>query len=427
MDKTKFWLLEDLWQLLQEAGLGEKWADLFTFLVACSILALLIWFINVVVIRIALVAIKHHSKKTKTDWDDVLVERKFFAHLLQLFPLIVVLAVYRKLFMGFDSWMLDLFQTGTKMVLIMVVLLLFYSVLDSWNIIYSRGPAGRHKSVKGYVQSAKIVLGFIAGILVVSALVGKDPSTLLLGLGTAAALLSLVFKDTILGFVASIQLSANDMVRPGDWIEMPSKNADGTVMDINISSVKVQNWDNTITMIPIYAMVSDSFTNWRGMEESRGRRFVRYFYINMESVRIASDEFLERLATSTITGASYDEFSKLAMRSSPHALTNMALLRANIEIFLRSHAEINDELPLYVRYRKDMTDKGIGVEIYAFSRQKEAQYFDAVQRSVVEYVVAVAPLFDIVLFQSPSGQDFRELRSSGSTNAGSKIRESDEN
>lgn len=411
VDKTKFWLIEDLWQFLrQDLGIGEKLVDLLTFVAACALLAFVIWLIDAVVIKYTLRLITRSTKRTKTKWDDVLMERKFFSRLLQLLPLLAVIFLDGKIFMGFSPSMIALFDTIAKAWIVVAVLLVFYSFLDSWNIIFQNSLAGQHKSIKGYIQVAKIVLGFVAAILVISILVDKDPSKLLLGLGTAAALLSLVFKDTILGFVASIQLSAQDMVRPGDWIEMPSKNADGTVLDINVNSVKVQNWDNTITMIPIYSMVSESFTNWRGMEESHGRRFVRYFSINIESVKIATDEFLERLASNPITSNTYDEVYKLAMKSSPEALTNMALMRGNIEIFLRNHHEINDELPIYVRYKKEITDTGVGVEIYAFSRQKAAEYYDAVHRSVVEYVVAVAPLFDIVLFQSPSGADFRELR-----------------
>lgn len=406
---TKFWLIEDFWQFLRHIGLSTGYADLLSFLAAGAILALLVWLIDVVIIRVALAAIKRHAKRTKTDWDDVLMEHKFFAHLFQLLPLVVVLWLGKMIFEGFSANMILFMETIVKSMLIVVVLLMCYSLLNSWNDMFLRREEGQRKSVKGYVQVGKILLGFVAGILVISILVHKDPSTLLLGLGTAAALIGLVFKDTILGFVASIQLSAQDMVRPGDWIEMPSKNADGTVLDINVNSVKVQNWDNTITMIPIYSMVSESFTNWRGMEESAGRRFVRNFHIDIASVRLVSDQFMERLAENPITSTSYDEFTKLAIKSSPQALTNMALLRANIEVFLRSHDGINDELSLYVRYSKDITDKGIGIEIYAFSRFKEADRFDTLQRSVVEYVVGVAPIFGIVLFQSPSGEDFRTL------------------
>ncbi|MEG2479127.1 MAG: mechanosensitive ion channel, partial [Mucinivorans sp.] len=218
----------------------------------------------------------------------------------------------------------------------------------------------------------------------------------------------LVFKDTILGFVASIQLSAQDMVRPGDWIEMPSKNADGTVLDINVNSVKVQNWDNTITMIPIYSMVSESFTNWRGMEQSSGRRFVRHLAVDIASITLANEELLKRLRQSPITAPYFEQTLSLAQQSSPaETLSNLALWRAHLELFLKRNANINQQMSIFVRYRPDISDKGLGVEIYAFSSEKNSELYDVVHRSVVEYVVTSSPLFNIVLFQSPSGENFR--------------------
>lgn len=169
------------------------------------------------------------------------------------------------------------------------------ALLNTVNDIYESKPQSRRKSIRGYVQTAKIVVWIIAGILIVSILIGRDPTDLLLGLGASAALVSLVFKDTILGFVASIQLSAQDMIRPGDWIEMPSKGADGVVSEINVNSVKVRNWDNTMTMIPIYSLVSESFTNWRNMEESAGRRFKRPLRIDATTVSTLSEEQLTAL------------------------------------------------------------------------------------------------------------------------------------
>lgn len=404
---SKFWLIDDLWRALRDVGFGVKLADLFAFLAACAMLAILVWFLNFVIVKLSLAAIKRRAGRTKSKVDDILVNRKFFARTFQLILLMIVLKVDKAIFAGFSASMILAFDLIVKSILIVVGLMIIYSLLNTWSDLFMLKPQAQKKSIKGYIQVAKIVLAFTAGILVISILAQKDPSNLFVGLGATAALFSLVFKDTILGFVASIQLSAQDMVRPGDWIEMPSKGADGTVLELNVNSVKVQNWDNTLTMIPIYAMVSESFTNWRGMEQSQGRRFVRYIYINMESVRFVNDDFLERLQQDNVIASLYDQCLKLARLSSPENLTNLALFRAAVELFLRAHPKINDELPLYVRYKAEISDKGIGVEIYAFSRDKEAILFDAVHRSVVEYVVAVAPLFDIVLFQSPSGADFK--------------------
>lgn len=406
---NKFWFIDDLWRALQDVGLGAKLADLVAFIAACAFVAAVMWFLNFVVVKLSLSAINRRAKRTKSKLDDILVKRKFFTRTFDFIMLLIILKLDNIVFAGFEASMIFAFDLVVKSLLVIVGLFIIYALLNAWSDMFLLKPQAQKKSITGYVQVAKIILAFAAAILAISILAQKDPSNLFVGLGATAALFSLVFKDTILGFVASIQLSAQDMVRPGDWIEMPSKGADGTVLEMNVNSVKVQNWDNTITMIPIYAMVSDSFTNWRGMEQSSGRRFVRYIYVNMESVKFVDDEFLERLAQTQVISANADEFIKLSKISSPENLTNLALFRAAVEVFLRAHAEINDELPLYVRYKQEISDKGIGVEIYAFSKQKDAQKFDAVHRSVVEYVVAIAPLFDIELFQSPSGTDFQKL------------------
>lgn len=408
---SKFWIIDDLWRILIHSGIGERWADLVAFASAVGILLVAVWLIDQLFVRIALSMIKRRSARTLTKIDDILVESKFFSRLLQLIPVIFVLRFNNTIFAGFSTSLVAGADLVIKSILIVMVLMTIYSLLNAWNIMFLARPEAHQKSIKGYIQVTKIVLGFAAAILIISVLLQKDPSSLFVGLGATAALLSLVFKDTILGFVASIQLSAQDMVRPGDWIEMPSKNADGIVLDINVNSVKVQNWNNTVTMIPIYSMVSESFTNWRAMEQSDGRRFVRTIFVNIETVRLADEELVEALQKSPITSAAFEEFYALARHSSPseESITNLALMRANIEVFLRAHSKINDELPLYVRYKQDFSDKGIGVEIYAFSREKVATEFDAVQRSVVEYVIATIPLFGLTLFQSPSGKDFYHL------------------
>lgn len=407
-EKEKFWLIDSFWDLLRDLGIGDGIANLLAFFAACLVLAALVWLVDSVIVKISLHFIRRAISRTSTDIDDIFVEQKFFSRLLQLVPLILVLYCAKIIFTGFSESLILTVEIITKVIMIVESLLVLYSLLNAWNAIYNRKPQAQQKSIKGYLQVAKILLGFIAGILVIATLIQKDASTLFLGLGTAAALFSLVFKDTILGFVASIQLSAQDMVRIGDWISMPSKGADGTVMDINVNSVKVQNWDNTVTMIPIYSMVSESFTNWRAMEQSEGRRFIRYIYINRESIHFADAELLSRLSQSRIVAPHYDAMLSLAQSSSPgDSLTNLALLRAHIELFLRSNTLINKELPLYVRYMQESSDKGLGVEIYAFSCEKGANGFDIVHRSVVEYVLASCPLFDIILFQSPSGIDFQ--------------------
>lgn len=409
--QPKFWLIEDLWQLLLRSGVGEKFADLIAFVAACTIVFAMVWVVDRVITQLLLGAIKRYSKKSKNQIDDKLLEHKFFKRLFHLIPLLIILMSAKILFTGFSVGLIVAVKTITGALIVFVGLMVCFSLLNAFNASYQeKNQNSTRKSIKGYTQVAKIILSFIAAILIISMLLDKDPSNLLAGLGAAAALLSLVFKDTILGFVASIQLSVQDMVRPGDWIEMPSKNADGVVLDINVNSVKVQNWDNTVTMIPIYSMVSDSFTNWRGMENSQGRRFVRYININLDCIKLVTPELMQSLGSDLTVGPSIEKTLALAHESSGKGtMTNVSLFRAFIELFLRNHPKINHNLLIFVRYKGDSTEKGLLVEIYAFSTEKEAEKYDVVHRSVIEYIVATAPLFGIRLFQAPSGDDFKNM------------------
>lgn len=404
----KFWFVEDFWQWLVHHGIGPGWSDGITFLTVCASLALTVWVIDFILSHFIIGFIKRRVQRTKTQIDDFLYERKFFSRLLYLIPLGVILFGITTFFRGFDPGLILAAKLITRSVIIFTGMLVCFSLLDTLSDAYQRRPEAQRRSIKGYIQIGKVFLVFIAVILIFATLLQKDPTSLLVGLGAAAAVLSLVFRDTLLGFVASIQLSAQDMVRPGDWIEMPSKGADGTVLDINLNSVKVQNWDNTVTMIPIYSMVSEAFINWRGMETSSGRRFVRRFFIDIGSVRFADDALLELIRDHPATAPKAEATIELARSSSPENLTNLALFRAHIEIFLFQDPRLNHNLLTYARYMPDITERGIGLEVYAFSLKKSAYDFDAVHRSVVEYVIASAPVFGIRLFQSPSGTDIAE-------------------
>lgn len=401
----KFWVVEDFWQWLGEIGIGPGWSNGITFLAVCAALVLTVWVIDFITSHFVIRFIKRRVQQTRTRIDDILFERKFFSRLLYLVPLGVILFSVNTFFRGFDPGLILAARLITRSVMIFTLMMVCFSVLDTLSDAYQRRPEAQRRSIKGYIQIGKVFLVFIAVILVIATLLRRDPTSLLVGLGAAAAILSLVFRDTLLGFVASIQLSAQDMVRPGDWIEMPSKGADGIVQDINLNSVKVQNWDNTVTMIPIYSMVSEAFINWRGMETSDGRRFVRRFFIDIGSVKFADDALLQLVEEHPVTAPKAKATIELARSSSPENLTNLALFRAHIEVFLFQDPRLNHSLLTYARYMPDITEKGIGLEVYAFSQKKSAYDFDAVHRSVVEYVIACAPIFGIRMFQSPSGAD----------------------
>lgn len=405
----KFWIVEDLWQWFHSHGIGPGWSNGLTFLTVCATLALAVWLVDFIISHFVIGFIERRVRRNKNRIGEILYERKFFDRALYLVPLGVLLIGLETFFRGFTPELNTVARIITECVIIFTLLLVFFSMLDALNDAYQRSPEAQKRSIKGYIQICKIILAFFATILIVADILQKNPASLLVGLGAAAAVLSLVFRDTLLGFVASIQLSAQDMVRPGDWIEMPGKQANGIVLDINLNSVKVQNWDNTVTMIPIYSMVSESFINWRGMETSGGRRFICRFFLDVGSLVPADDELLRRIETDPATTAESKATIELARSSSPQHLTNLALFRAHIEVWLFRNPRLNHKMLTFARYLSDMTDKGIGFEVYAFTNNTEDEYvFDAVRRSVVEYVIACVPVFGLRLFQSPTGTDIAE-------------------
>lgn len=409
-NSPKFWVLQDLYNALLDGGVSLKVSNAIVFIIAFLALVAIFWLLNTIVAHLSSVFIKKKNVEQTNSLYDILVEQKFFNRLLVLTAITVVLLSYRILFSGFSGNFVKFVIALSRSAMIFWILLLLYSLLNSWDKYFKLHPKMQQASIRGYIQLAKIILGIIAGIFVLSTLTDSDPSDLLVGFGATAAFITLVFRDTILGFVASIQLSFQDMMRPGDWIEVPSKNADGIIVDINIISVKVQNWDNSVTMIPIYSLVTDSFTNWRRMELGPGRLFVRSFSVDIKSVKLANDILLEALSKHPVTATHFAEILSLAKLSSPsETLTNLALFRAHIELYLHKHPEINENLWLFVRYMEAISGEGIGLEIYAFSRQKSISGYDLIHRSVMEYVISTAFLFEIILFQKPSGEDMSQI------------------
>lgn len=405
---TKFWVVERFWQWLGEQGMSDVWCTAISFVVVCGALALAVWVVDFLIANVLMRFIRYRIQRGKNHISEALYHRKFFTRLFYLIPLGVILIGLETFFRGFTPGLNVAARIITQCVILFTLLLTSFSLLDALNDLYQRSAEAQRRSIKGYIQIAKIILGFFTVILIVADLMQKNPTTLLVGLGAAAAVLSLVFRDTLLGFVASIQLSAQDMVRPGDWIEMPSKHADGIVQDINLTSVKVQNWDNTVTMIPIYSMVSEAFINWRGMETSGGRRFICRFPLDVTSVREADAALIQWLESDPELAPLAHATEELARSSSPQRLTNLALFRAYMEVWLFHNPQLNPKMLTFARYTPEMTDSGVGFEVYAFTKDTESEYvYDAVRRTVVEEVLTHAPLFGLRFFQRPSGEDVR--------------------
>jgi len=293
--------------------------------------------------------------------------------------------------------------------------------LDMANALYARSPRAHRRSIKGYLQVLKIVIYAIATILVIAALIDRSPLLLLSGLGALAAVLMLVFKDTILSLVASVQLNSNDMLRVGDWIEMSQVNADGDVIDIALHTVKVQNWDKTITTIPTWRLISESYRNWRGMQDSGGRRIKRSLLIDQTSARFLTDAERERmrrflliddyLADKSAEMADWNAKLVEAGRDpvNMRRSTNIGAFRAYVQNYLENHPRIRQDMTLLVRQMQP-TETGLPLEIYAFTATVAWAEYEAIQADIFDHLLAILPEFDLRLFQSPSGADFVQLR-----------------
>ena len=366
---------------------------------------------NLVAKRIILKVIHRLVKRTKTRWDDALVEQRVFHRLSHIAPAVVVY-VAAPLFLE----LAPVVSSSALAYIGLIGLLAAGSVLDAVATIYSTFEIAYKKPIRSYIQAVKIFLFVIGGIAIIGTLIHQSPWKLLSGIGALTAVILLVFKDSILGLVAGIQLSGHDMVRIGDWIEMPKYDADGDVIEISLNNVKVQNWDKTITTIPTYALVANSFRNWRGMQETGGRRIMRSLYIDMNSVRFCSPAMLDRFRKITfIEGyigqktAEIDHWNRehgfdMEIAVNGRRMTNLGTFRAYVYQYLRHHPKIHQELTLLVRQRPP-TEHGIPIEIYAFTNDIVWANYENIQADIFDHILAVMRDFDLRVYQQPSGLD----------------------
>ena len=351
------------------------------------------------------------SSRTEGHWDDELVEAGLFNRLAHFAPAVVVFT-FAGSFGPAHEWI----ERLTLVYMIAISTLVVDSSLKASLKIYQKTEGSRERPIQGWIQVANVLVYLIAAIVIVSLLLDREPWALLTGIGALSAVILLVFRDSILGFVASIQLSSNDMVRRGDWIEMPSHGADGTVLEISLYTVKVQNWDMTICTIPTQALITDSFKNWRGMEESTGRRIKRAIHIDISTIRLCSEEMLERFEHFDLIGdyvrskrqelADYNREQGVndSQLVNGRRLTNVGTLRAYIEAYLRAHPKIHQGMTFLVRQLAPSSD-GLPIEIYVFSSDQVWANYEAIQSDIFDHVLAVAPEFGLRIHQSPSGHE----------------------
>jgi miniconductance mechanosensitive channel len=405
-------------ELLSGTGLSDGMLIFIENATIILITILLAWMADYIVKRIIISTIARLAKRSKNQWDDVFVRQKVFNRLAHLAPAIIVFYALQYIF---DAEKLVKFLGNiTQSYMVIVVLLVIDAFLNALHEIYQKLPISQGRNIKGYVQVVKIIFYFAAIILIISILGNKTPTALMTGLGAMAAVLMLVFKDTILGFVASIQLSANQMVNVGDWISMPKYNADGDVIDISLNTVKVQNWDKTIATIPTYALVSESFNNWKGMEQSGGRRIKRSINIDMSSVTFLDASQINKFRKYYLLKDYINQKEKeiaaynnsLDMEegevTNGQKLTNLGTFRKYLEEYLRNLPEINKEMTFLVRQLQP-SDKGLPMEIYVFSKEKAWAKYEGIQADIFDHVLAIMPEFDLRVFQNPTGSDFKKL------------------
>lgn len=411
MTEMKEWLIN--------MGMAESNSVLTASILAFIGLLVFSWLVYLVVAKVIIHFLKKLANRTNTNWDNILFDQKVFKRLSHLVPAVIIHSGASVILEEFPSCV-EFIQTATYLYMVVAGLLVIIAVINGFHEIYNTLPVSKDRSVKGIVQVVKIFVYILGVGVVLSIILKKDLTTFFAGMGAMAAVVMLVFKDSILGFVAGVQLSANDMVRLGDWVEMPGRNANGTVIDISLNTVKVRNWDQTISTIPPYALITESFTNWRGMEESGGRRIKRSVSIDMKSIHFLDKEEIEKLKkiqlisdyikTRELEIEQYNKDHGIdgSMPVNGRRLTNIGTFRKYLEEYLKNHQQIINNMTFLVRHLQP-TDKGLPVEIYVFCKDQRWSFYESIQADIFDHIMAIIPHFGLRVYQNPTGDDISAL------------------
>jgi len=363
-------------------------------------------------------SIEKFAHYTIQQWDDILVEKHIVKRILYFIPLILLYVLSSPILTG--TSLLPLSQTLISFLFLIAGMMFLDAMLNALLAIYSKSAIAKEISITPFVQVLKLLLYFVTGILLLSLLLQKTPLYFLSGLGALTAVLMFVFKDVLMGFVAGIQLIANKMVAPKDWIEMPKYGADGDVLEITLTTVKVQNFDNTITTIPTYALINESFKNWRNMNLSGGRRIKRYVNIDLGSIKFCSSEMLEQFKRiQLISQYIQNRQEEIMVYNKKHQvdesklvngrrLTNIGVFRSYVETYLRQHPMIHKDMTFLIR-QLSPSENGLPIEIYVFCKDTNWTAYEAIQADIFDHILAVVPEFDLLVFQEPSGSDFQKI------------------
>ncbi len=399
-----------------DRGISRIISDYSGFILVIAFALIIFYIAKFIIVRWVHRLASHSS----SNWDDAFVQRKVFKRLAYIIPAMIIHAGATFVIPDYPVT-LSAVLLLIKVYMITVIVIVASSVLDASHDIYNSYEISKTRPIKGIIQVAKIILYILYAIVLITVLFLRSKGFgWLAGLGAFSAVLLLVFKDPILGFAGGIQLATNDMLRLGDWIEMPKYNADGIVVDIGITTVKVQNWDKTITTIPTYFLVSDSYKNWRGMQESGARRIRRHILIDLQSIKFCTPEMLERFSryehVSEYVHQTEKDISQynLDRQVDPSVLingrrqTNVGVFRAYLTGYLKNNPMLHQDMSLMVRQLQP-TETGLPMEIYAFSKEQDWENYEAIVSDIFDHVLAGIEFFDLKLFQNPTGSDFQTL------------------
>ena len=371
-------------------GVDPKIANTFDEIIIAALLIVLAVGIDYLCQFICVGSVRKLSEKSHYFWDTLLIKRKVVHNLVHAIPGILVYALLPMAFIRGKELLL-LSQKVCAVYIVFVLLLAINGFILVIMDIYNHKEVNKNRSIKGFIQVFQVLAFFIGGIVIIAILVGKSPATLFAGLGASAAILMLVFKDTILGFVAGIQLSANDMLRPGDWITVPGSNANGVVQEITLNTVKIQNFDNTISTIPPSTLVNNSFQNWRGMVESGGRRVMKSIFLDLNTIKFCTPDMLDTFRKEIPLLSDYQPDKGVTP-------TNSQMFRIYVERYLNSLPVVNTDLDLIISQLQS-TEYGVPIQIYFFSRNKVWKEYERIQSDIFDHFFAMVPKFELKVYQ----------------------------
>jgi len=411
------WLTRLLLEIMGQGEAATAWAPLMAR-----------WVATLMVVTLAVIAdfaakhwiirfLRFCIRNSKTLWDDKLVERRLFQRLSHLAPIIILSNLLKHIWVDHPI-ALGIIDACSQIYIVVVIMLVVQSLLAAFHDVYQTFDWSKQVPIYSFIQAIKLIAYMVGGVFIIAKLMGKNPSVVFGSLGALTAVLMLVFKDSILGFAAGIHLTTNRMLSLGDWLEMPKYGADGDVIEIGLTTVKVQNFDKTITTLPTYTLISDAFRNWRGMTESAGRRIKRSILIDLQTIKFCDEAMLQRLASIQLIAPylqqkqrELDDFNQqcqadAASPANGRRLTNVGTFRAYILAYLRRHPLINQDMTLLVR-QLEPTAQGLPLQLYVFSADKRWEAYESIQSDLFDHFLAAMSEFDLRPYQAPSGADIR--------------------